>query len=99
MADVRIDFETMDALNAQLLSIIDELEGAVSRSEELESAIGQPYGWSGLQTKAREFEERWDEKRGELAEQLVAIQEQVQMVIDGFTEGDAEMAAALTPDS
>lgn len=95
MADVKIDYDSMDKLNSQLLDIIDELEEATSRSEELEAAIGSPYEQSSLRDRAREFEERWDEKRGELKDKLEKIQEHLKGVLDGFRDGDGEMADGM----
>jgi len=39
-------------------------------TEELEAAIGDPYGRSGLRDRARDVDERWEDKRGELNEGL-----------------------------
>ncbi|WP_277050612.1 hypothetical protein [Ruania albidiflava] len=95
MADVKIDFDSMDKLNSQLLDIVTELDEAQSRSEELEAAIGNPYDQSSLRDRAREFEERWDEKRGELKDKLEKIQEHVKGVLDGFRDGDTELADGM----
>ena len=93
MADVLIKYTELTELNTQLIAIVEELEGAVSRSEALEAAIGDPYGRATLRERAQDFEERWDLKRGDLARDMKKVQEHVQGVIDGFAEWDTEAAA------
>lgn len=95
MPDVKIDGPTMETLNTQLLNIIDELEQASSRGEDLQTAIGSPYGDSRLREEVGEFESRWSDKRAELAESLKKIQEHVEGVLDGFEAGDTEMATSM----
>lgn len=93
MADVLIRYTQLTELNAQLLAIVEELDGAVGRSEALEAAIGNPYGRGELRDRAQDFETRWDIKRGDLARDMKKVQEHVQGVIDGFSEWDADAAA------
>jgi len=95
MADVKIDGPTMETLNTQLLNIISELEQASSQGEALQAAIDAPYGDTRLRDEVGEFESRWEDKRGELTDSLKKIQEHVQDVIDGFSEGDSEMANSM----
>lgn len=95
MADVNIDYATMQTLSTQLASIVQELELAQSRSEDLIAAINTPYGRTHLADRAGEFESRWEDKRGELADQLKEIQEHVEAVLEGFREGDSELAAGM----
>lgn len=96
MADVYISLDELTEVATQLDAIITEFENAVSNSEALESAIGDPFGRSALRDKARDFEERWDNKRDELREGLQGVRDHVQGVIDGVEKWDAETAIALT---
>ncbi len=93
MSDVLIRYSELQLLNERLKSIVEELDGAVSRSEELEAAIGAPYGRAELRDRARDFEERWDIKRGDLARDMRKVQEHVQGVIDEFSQLDSDAAA------
>lgn len=98
MSDVYIDLEQIGEVKDQLDAIITEFENATSNSEALEADIGDPFGDSSLRDKARDFEERWDDKRGDLKDGLKGIRDHVQGVIDGFKGWDSETAVALTPE-
>lgn len=98
MADVYIDLEQLNEVTTQLDAIIAEFENATSNSEALEAAIGNPFGRSDLRDEARDFEERWDNKRGDLKEGLTGVRDHVQGVIDGVEQWDSETAIALTSD-
>lgn len=92
MADVKIKIETLSRIQSQLNTIVDEFEKATSNSEELEAAIGNPYGRGELRDKAQDFEERWDDKRDELKESLKELHDHVKGVVDGFENWDSETA-------
>lgn len=95
MADIYISLSELEIMDAQLKSIVQEFESAVDRSEELEAAIGDPFGKGDLREKAEDFEERWDLKRDELKEGLSDIQKHLHGVIEGVSEADAKMAIEL----
>ncbi|GGH42912.1 flagellar protein FlgN [Microbacterium album] len=96
MPDVKIDFDTMGELERKLGRIIAEFQNASGRADDLAAAIGSPYGRSGLRERSRDFEDRWEDKRKELVESLEKIQEHVQNVVQGFRDGDAELATQLS---
>lgn len=95
MADVYISMGKLERTSSQLNSIVEEFENAVSSSEELESAIGQPFGRTELREKAQDFEERWDVKRDQLKDGLQDVQDHVEAIIESVTEFDIEAAIAL----
>ena len=95
--DVKIELDQLREVQTQLEAITAEFDRASSLSEELEAAIGSPFGQSELRDKAREFEERWDKKRGKLNESLKKVHEHVKGVVDGFEGWDGEAAIALEP--
>ena len=95
MADVYIKLEQLETVVSELASIIDEFENATSRSEELEAAIGDPFGESKLREEAQEFEERWDDKRNQLKDGLEGVKDHVKGILDGIEEWDAETAKAF----
>ncbi|MFD1717829.1 hypothetical protein [Georgenia deserti] len=99
MADIYIKLDELKEVKTQLVGIVDEFENATSNSEALEGDIGDPYGRNELRSEAREFEERWDDKRKELKESLDKVREHVEAVIDGVEEWDTETAIELEPDS
>lgn len=98
MADIYIKLDELKEVKTQLVGIVDEFENATSNSEALEGDIGDPYGRSELRSQAREFEERWDDKRNELKEALDKVREHVEGVIDGVEEWDTETAVQLEPE-
>lgn len=93
--DVLVRFDDLGQLNDQLLAIVAELDAAGSRSDQLESAIGRPYGRSELTDAVSSFESRWNDKRNDLATGTKGVQENVQAVIDGFSDWDTETAAGF----
>ncbi|MCR8671469.1 hypothetical protein [Agrococcus sp. HG114] len=95
MNDVLITFDELLALRQQLDAIIAELEAAGDRSNELEAAIGRPYGRSELRSKASDFESRWNDKRVDLARDMTKVRDHVQGVLEGFAKFDEEAAVKL----
>ncbi|QYJ05592.1 hypothetical protein KUV85_07920 [Nocardioides panacisoli] len=96
MTDVYIALDQLNEVKTQLDAIITEFENATANSEALEAAIGNPFGESSLRDKARDFEERWDDKRNDLKEGLAGVRDHVQGVIEGVEQWDSETAIALT---
>lgn len=95
MNDVLITFDELLALRQQLDEIIVELESAGDRSNELEVAIGAPYGRGELRSKAGDFEGRWNDKRVDLARDMTKVRDHVQGVLEGFAEFDEEASLKL----
>jgi len=96
VADVYIKLSELETVVSQLEAIISEFENATDSSEELEAAIGNPFGRSELRDQAKDFEERWDDKRGDLKDGLDKIKEHVKGVVDGVNEWDSETAIQLS---
>jgi hypothetical protein len=96
MADVLITYEILNELNGSLKQIIVEFEDATNLSEALEDAIGKPFDRDGLRNKARNFEERWDDRRNFLKQDLQEIQEHVEAVGSGWAEWDTEASKSLS---
>ena len=70
--------------------------GSATGSEELESAIGDPFGYSDLRDKARNFEERWDDKRNQLKDGLSGVKDHAKGVIEGIRDWDSQTATQLS---
>ncbi|QTX05517.1 hypothetical protein [Agromyces archimandritae] len=87
---VLIKYTELSELNRKLKDIVAELEGAEDRADVLEDAIGDPYGKNRLREAVEDFEDRWNNKRKNLAEDTKKVQEHVQGVLDGFTEWDRQ---------
>lgn len=95
MVDVYITLDKLEQVVTDLEAIISEFEKATSLSEELEAAIGDPFGESKLREEAQEFEERWDDKRSQLKDGLEGVRDHVTGILDGIEEWDAETAKAF----
>jgi len=87
---VLIKYSELKAVDDKLKDIIEELESASNRADQLEHAIGDPYGKNDLREAAEEFEDGWDNRRGDLTEDLKKVQEHVAAVLDGFEKWDEE---------
>lgn len=96
MTDVYIKLSELEQVVTQLEAIITEFDNATSLSEELEKDIGDPFGESKLREEAQEFEERWDDKRGDLKDGLTNVKDHVDAVIKGVEDWDSETAIQLT---
>jgi hypothetical protein len=92
MADILIKISELERVKKSLDSIVEEFENATDNSEDLESDIGDPFDRSELRDKACDFEERWDDKRGNLKDSLEKVSEHIKGVIDGFENWDSETA-------
>ncbi|KJL39531.1 hypothetical protein JOD63_002091 [Microbacterium terrae] len=93
--DIMLDLEQLREARTGLVASISEFEGAASRNDRLEDAIGRPDGRSALLDKVIDFEVDWRDKRGKLSENLTNIQEQLSSIIDGWSEWDSGTAAEL----
>jgi len=96
MTDVYIKLSQLEQVVTQLEAIISEFDNATSLSEQLEAAIGDPFGESKLREEAQEFEERWDDKRGDLKDGLKGVKDHVDAVIKGVEDWDSETAVQLS---
>lgn len=95
MADIKVSLSELEQVVEQLQAITDEFDNATSNSEALENAIKKPFGEGELRDRARDFEERWDDKRGELNDSLKNIKKHVEGVIDGIKDWDSQTATQL----
>jgi predicted nucleic acid-binding Zn-ribbon protein len=90
---VLIKYTELDELNTKLKDIVAELDGAADRADVLEDAIGDPYGKNRLREAVEDFEDRWNNKRENLAADIKKVQEHVQGVLEGFEQWDLESSA------
>lgn len=92
---VLVKYTELDELNSKLIEIVAELEGAADRADVLEDAIGDPYGRNDLREAVEDFEDRWNNKRKNLAADIRKVQEHVQGVVEGFEQWDADTSAGM----
>ena len=53
-------------------------------------------GHAGLASRVESFASSWDQRRGELSEQLGQVQTHLNTAVEGFRTTDTELAKALT---
>lgn len=92
MADVLIKWQSLNRLQTNLATLLEELGSAQDHSDALEGAIGQPYGRGQLSALVVDFESRWSGKRRQLIRDTEKIKEHVDAVIEEFSAFDAEAA-------
>lgn len=92
---VLIKYTELNEVNSHLKEIIAELEGAEDRADQLEDAIGDPYGRNNLREAVEDFEDRWNNKRNDLTRGTKKVQEHVQVVLDDFLEWDQDTADGI----
>ncbi len=87
-----VDTLVLDAIAIDVGRIKSEFDGATARSERLGDAVGH----AGLASRVESFASSWDQRRGELSEQLGQVQTHLNTAVEGFRTTDAELAKALT---
>lgn len=92
MPDVVINYVELDLLIFRLSNMIEELTTG-SKGAALRSAIGEPFGRHELTDAAEESENRWDDKRESLVEDLTSIHDLAQEIYDGYQQFEDDAAA------
>lgn len=93
---VLIKYSELKAVDESLKKIVAELKDASDRADDLEGAIGDPYGKNRLREKAEEFEDGWDDRRNALCADIEKVQQHVAGVLGGFEQWDRETSAQMT---
>jgi len=94
--DFYIDLGQLNTVKEQLTKITKEFEDAEDNADELEDAIGDPYGRNELREAAEDFEDRWNHKRDELKDSLSDVLEHVKGVIENVEKWDTDTAIQLS---
>lgn len=89
---VKVKYDKLEPLQAELRSIIDEFENAGSLSNDLENAVGSPYNEYALRDAASNFESRWDDRRKKLMDNCKKVDEYLSTIITGFQDFDRDAA-------
>jgi hypothetical protein len=92
MPDVVIKYVELNLLVFQLNSMIEELSTG-SKGAALRDAIGEPFGRSELTDAAEESEDRWNDKRESLVEDLTSIRDLAQQIYDDYQKFEDDAAA------
>jgi hypothetical protein len=91
--DVEIPFERMEELSNALGDIITEFEEAADQTGDLIDAIDVPVpGYTGLQSRASDFESLWRNKRETLRRKLVEMTKRVEENRQPWKDLDEELS-------
>lgn len=90
MADIRIDYGALEGSRAEVEFVISTLGRAGTMGADIAGLVG--YGH--LAAKVESFADGWDINRGRLIEELAAISDSLQAIVDAFTDLDRQMAEA-----
>ena len=95
---VWVHYTELEQIGTTLKSIVCELTDAGSRADDLDDAIGRPFGQDKLNDRAHDFESRWDDKRRDLARDIQKVQDHVQGILDGLKDWDQQTARQFDVD-
>lgn len=94
--DFYIDLAQLNTVKDELGKITKEFEDAENNADDLEDAIGDPYGRNELREAAEDFEDRWNHKRDELKDSLNDVLEHIKGVIENVEKWDTDTAIQLS---
>lgn len=94
--DFYIDLGQLNTVKDNLSKIVSEFEDAEDNADELEDAIGDPYGRNELREAAEDFEDRWNHKRDQLKDGLDDVLKHIKGVIENVEKWDTETAIQLS---
>lgn len=92
---VYIPMTRMKSVSRGLTDVITEFEEASSNQDGAADAIGTPADKTELKSAMGEFESAWDDRRTKLKRQLQSLQEHIDGLVEGFENGDIELASSL----
>ena len=94
--DFYIDLGQLNTVKDELSKITKEFEDAEDRADDLEDAIGDPYGRNELREAAEDFEDRWNHEADELKDSLNDVLEHIKGVIENVEKWDTDTAIQLS---
>lgn len=95
MADIRLDYGALADSRAQVDAVISTLQRAGTMGADIAALVGH----DGLASSVDSFADGWDINRGRLVDELAAISDSLQAVVDAFTDLDRQMSAATEGES
>ncbi|MFY9713830.1 MAG: hypothetical protein WAK00_10170 [Microbacterium sp.] len=92
---ILVPIDDLKVTSDQLTAIITELESAASKQDNVEQAVGSPYGDSRLKDRCHDFEGSWNDSRDKLLTKLSEVASRVKGTVDEVQKQDAEIAASM----
>lgn len=79
----------------KLSAILAELESAAAKQDDVENAVGRPYGDGRLKDRCHDFEGSWNDSRDKLLSKLQEVAERVNGTVEEVMSLDTEIAASM----
>jgi hypothetical protein len=95
VSDIRIDYGALELSRSEVDSAVSNLNSSGSMGADIAGLVGYPH----LASKVETFADGWDINRGRLVEELSAISDSLQAIVDAFTDLDRQMADATGGES
>ncbi|MFJ6651601.1 hypothetical protein ACIQLJ_02255 [Microbacterium sp. NPDC091313] len=90
MTDVDLNLSSLSTARTQ----VDAALTTFSEAGTVADSLAEHTGDRRLAGRVRDFAGNWDYNRGKLEEQLTAVRDRLQAIVDTFAELDASMAEA-----
>jgi hypothetical protein len=90
MTDVDLNLTTLTTARTR----VDAALSTFAEAGTVADGLAEHTGDRKLAGRVRDFAGNWDYNRGKLEEQLTAVRDRLQAIVDTFTELDASMADA-----
>lgn len=92
---ILVPISDLSITSEKLTAIITELESAGSKQDDVENAVGKPYGDGRLKDRCHDFEGSWNDSRDKLLTKLKEVAERVKGTVDEVTSLDTEIATSM----
>lgn len=92
---ILVPISDLSITSEKLTAIIAELESAAAKQDDVENAVGKPYGDGRLKDRCHDFEGSWNDSRDKLLTKLKEVAERVTGTIDEVTSLDTEIAQSM----
>ena len=89
--DLKLDLERLKKLNADLVAIRQEFEGA----DDFSDTVAHATGHDGLAGAVHDFAHAWNEKRPKMAQSVKDLEQKLSAITDGFTQLDTQLAQSM----
>lgn len=87
VADIDVDLTALETAQSRVDGALDTFRSADRVGDDLADLTGE----SRLAGRVRDFAGNWDHNRGKLEEQLVAVGDWLEAIVESLTELDEEM--------
>lgn len=90
-----VPISDLQTTSEKLTAIVAELESAAAKQDDVENAVGRPYGDWRLKDRCHDFEGSWNDSRDKLLTKLKEVADRVKGTVDEVTSLDTEMATSM----